>query len=348
MTDREVLSMALCGSMTHLTKWCVLSEANSSSGTILQNISELIPDPVNFYQLKNGVLLDVSPETIEELFPEDTDWKTRYMSDSSLNSLLYTVDMKILDFCCNCLKGDGLNSVLGKALKGQQNFEVYAFMVGLIINHNFCHYPEKVLTKLKQAVNSNAKLATLIQEFYNTTKKGNKKSSVLVTNMAKYLLSAGVFKLSEEVWTNLVNMLVFMGAELDVQACKNNKWSLQVRIEVVEHYISKMIDRGIFEAVYCCGKIFSFYVGYFLNNNNYHGEIDDIECPAYKLTITNAATVWLRIDTSATVYLRGLDDNEVAVLLKDITSFTAIEMLKEGRASDGSDCVVFQQILKYE
>lgn len=353
MASRDVLKMLLCGPVTHLTKWKAIGEKNSSSGTIINDISELVPKPVTLYKLEDGVLLDVPAQEIVSLFEEDTSWSARYLTDNKCNNLLYTLDIRILDILCGLLKNNGLNKLLTKAKIVNTSKDISElnalslFIVCLVMNYAFCNYSENTLDRLVMFVGQMDYVSKQIQDMQLVMNKKMTKKSAVMDATAKYFLNLGIFNFSEEFWESIAKLLITLGARINLDECKKDKWGIATKTTIITEYLIKMNDRFVFSSMYNIKNTFSFYIGTFLSDNNYTADYNSISFPAYKLSVSELANIVMSENLKAEIYLHGLSDSEVAALLSDITSFTALEMLKEGKVSDGETCVVFQQILNY-
>jgi len=346
--------MLLSGSAMHLTKWCTIREDNASSGSIINNIKDFVPDTIQIYQLVDGVVFDAKPEVIDKLFPDDKTWKQRYAVDAKLNTIFYQTDTALLDKFCRLLKYNGLNSMLSsikkedKTKKFSDTTLVRLFIVYLVLYEEFCNYKKKVLKAVFDALKEMPNAMQVLKDFVAYFKHGLE-SNDTAERLISIILKMDVFNFKDaDAWVNLSNALVYMGARIDVDACIAAEWDASAKNVVVGEYIIKMIDRCIFSSVYGSAGTFCYVVGCYLANNNYTAEYRNMTIPAYKITLEDMASMLSRLKMQGTIYCKGIEDSEVAVLMEDITSFTALEMLKDLNAGDGSDCVVFQQILQYD
>lgn len=352
MTVEDTLRVVFSGAAMHLAKTCILQEEGTSSGTVVYELREYVPDPLQLYQLQNGVLLDLKTQAVQNLYAEDVDWQKRYTYDNSFNTQLFISDFQIVETCCNWLRNNGLNALLKSIREAEatkdftDTIPMALFIVTLVLYNNFGHYSESLLNKLRDILGKLPIAGAKIQEMATFLQRNTKTVPDMLSLVAKTLLSWGFFEMPDESWVNFTSNLIYLGAAVNLEECRKNKWTEAVKVQVVCQYLLKMIDRKVFSSIYDTGNTHSYYCGFCLNNNNYTGDYNCTTFPAYKLHLSDCSTALLNIEKYSTIYVRGLNETEYAADLQDITTYTGKEMLKSGVVSDGSDCVVFQMILR--
>lgn len=345
MESNELARLLMQGAVDHNSNFAVLREDSASSGIIINELNKLIPDPLTIYQLENGVLFELNPLKVADFFPEYTSFTADRDTDLEFNKFLYRMDTTILDMLCGMLANNGLNSLIPYLKDTEEPTDMHdmtALLMTLILNYDFCHYPVDVKTKLQAMLDKGNNVRYWVSTL-NDDFTANSYSSEVLKRIAYDMFCYDLFTETE---AELVKYSKYLN-NLGMCISNSNFASDDSKYEFIAKYIISMVNRGVFSSVYAKKNTFGYLIGCSLNNNNYTCDYKCVQCSAYKLSLADMSNALIHATVDSKLYMRGLLDKEIAVDLKEITSFTAKELLKEGMASDGADSVVFQQILQY-
>ena len=353
MKVEETLKMAMQGSASHGVKWCTLREDNASSGSVLNEIGGFVPADLSPLVLKDGIVLDMQESAFISLFPDITNLAEKQSFESKLGCYFYLTDLNILDTLCNRLKNSGLNIVLSGVKKGETietpdtDYWINLFIAYIVVNEKLCNYSETAVSKVKKALSVMPKATERINELQIYFNGHIDPKKEVVQNVAYSLLATNAVEVPDDLCKALVALFEKRGYKIKSVILNSGESIDYVKIEVFANYLNCMIDRLIFASVYNSRNTFQYNIGCYLCNDTLTAEYKWVRFPAYKISMVDMANIAHNNSFKSTIYIRGFENKELVVLLKDITSYSVEEMLKECNVGDGSDSVVLQQILQY-